>query len=78
MAMQKSLFQREKAVNPSIPTTTHKSKEGVAYRDSRFLNRPDDSAVKKTLTTTKERLKIGIKSLLYKMGIKSLDFQDKN
>ena len=52
--------------------------EGVAYRDSRFLNRPDDSAVKKTLTSVKEKVKLSVKSALYKLGIKSLDFQDKN
>ncbi|MEM8583636.1 MAG: 2OG-Fe(II) oxygenase [Bacteroidota bacterium] len=52
--------------------------EGVEYRDSKFLARPDESIVKRTLTTVKETLKVNIKSAMYKMGIKKLDFQDKN
>lgn len=52
--------------------------EGVEYEDSRFLSRPDDSLMKKTATTLKENAKIKIKSLLSKMNITKLDFQDKN
>lgn len=53
-------------------------KEGVAYKDSKFLSRPDDSLMKKTATSVKEFAKIRIKSLMSKMNITSLDFQDKN
>ncbi len=53
-------------------------KEGVQYKDSKFLSRPDDSFAKKTATSLKEFAKIKIKSLLSKMNITSLDFQDKN
>ena len=52
--------------------------EGVKYRDSRFISRPDDSALKKLATNTKEGIKIRAKQLLNKLGFKSLDFQDKN
>jgi hypothetical protein len=52
--------------------------EGVVYKDSRFLNRPDDSVGKKVATTLKEHIKIKVKQLLSKLGVKSLDFQDKN
>ncbi|PKP49943.1 MAG: proline hydroxylase [Bacteroidetes bacterium HGW-Bacteroidetes-12] len=52
--------------------------EGFNYSDSRFVSRPDDSAVKKMATSIKEPLKITIKKMLNKLGVKSLDFQDKN
>ena len=52
--------------------------DGVDYEDSRFLSRPDDSLAKKTATKIKEAAKIKIKSLLSKMNITKLDFQDKN
>lgn len=52
--------------------------DGVKYRDSTFLSRPDDSFMKRTLTTVKETIKVTLKSVLFKLGIKSLDFQDKN
>lgn len=52
--------------------------EGVKYEDSRFLSRPDDSFAKKTATSFKETAKITIKSILSKLNITSLDFQDKN
>ncbi|MFN0201659.1 MAG: 2OG-Fe(II) oxygenase [Bacteroidia bacterium] len=52
--------------------------EGVAFRDSQFLARPDESPLKRMLTTVKEGLKITAKKVLYKLGVKSLDFQDKN
>lgn len=52
--------------------------DGVKYEDSRFLSRPDDSFIKKTATTLKENAKITIKSLMSKLNITSLDFQDKN
>jgi hypothetical protein len=52
--------------------------EGVQYRDSTFLARPDESFSKRFLTKMKETIKVNVKSLLFKMGIKSLDFQDKN
>lgn len=52
--------------------------EGVKYRDSRFVSRPDDSFVRKTVTNVKESLKINAKKLLKAIGVKSLDFQDKN
>ena len=51
---------------------------GVTFRDSKFLSRPDDSLAKKTLTNAKETVKLGVKSLFHKIGVKSLDFQDKN
>ncbi len=52
--------------------------EGVEYRDSTFIARPDESFMKRALTSMKEGVKVTIKSALYKMGFKSLDFQDKN
>jgi len=52
--------------------------EGVEYRDSKFFAKPDDTMSKRIATKVKEGLKIRIKKMMYKMGIKSLDFQDKN
>ncbi len=52
--------------------------EGFRYSDSRFVPRPDDSLTKKTVTRVKETLKIQGKRLLKTLGVKSLDFQDKN
>lgn len=48
------------------------------YRDSKFISRPDDSKARKFATTTKEALKIKGKQFLKALGIRSLDFQDKN
>lgn len=52
--------------------------EGVKYRDSKFISRPDDSSWKKIATSSKEAVKIRVKKLLNAIGVKSLDFQDKN
>ena len=52
--------------------------EGFKYRDSKFISRPDDSKARKLATTTKETLKIKGKQFLKALGIRSLDFQDKN
>lgn len=52
--------------------------EGFNYSDSRFVSRPDDSTTKKVATGIKEPLKITAKKILNSLGIKSLDFQDKN
>lgn len=52
--------------------------EGFKYRDSQFKNRPDEALGKRILTNTKEAVKIRAKQLLQSMGVKSLDFQDKN
>ncbi len=52
--------------------------EGFAYSDSKFVSRPDDPWLRKQATRSKEFVKIHLKRLLEKMGIKSLDFQDKN
>ncbi|PCJ23911.1 MAG: hypothetical protein COA97_10765 [Flavobacteriales bacterium] len=52
--------------------------EGFNYSDSRFVSRPDDSTAKKIATGIKEPLKITAKRILKKLGVKSLDFQDKN
>ena len=52
--------------------------EGFKYSDSRFVNRPDDSIGRKLITNTKEAVKINAKRLLKTLGVKSLDFQDKN
>lgn len=52
--------------------------DGVKYEDSRFLNRPDDSLLKKIATTVKENIKIPVKYMMSKMNITKLDFQDKN
>src|SRR5210317_1375555 len=52
--------------------------EGVSYRDSKFVSRPDDAASKKLATGVKETLKINGKKLLKFIGLKNLDFQDKN
>lgn len=48
------------------------------YRDSRFKTRPDESMTKTAITEIKETLKINAKKLLKFLGVKSLDFQDKN
>ena len=52
--------------------------EGFVYRDSRFVSRPDDSTLRKLVTNAKETIKISGKRLLKNLGVKSLDFQDKN
>lgn len=52
--------------------------EGFRYSDSRFVSRPDDALGKKVVTGIKENVKINAKRLLNKLGVKSLDFQDKN
>ncbi|MFN3951369.1 MAG: 2OG-Fe(II) oxygenase [Thermaurantimonas sp.] len=52
--------------------------EGFSYRDSKFLPRPDESFSKKLITNVKESLKINAKKVLKYLGVKKLDFQDKN
>ena len=52
--------------------------EGFRYSDSRFVSRPDDAVGKKIVTGIKENVKVNAKRLLNKIGVKSLDFQDKN
>ncbi len=52
--------------------------EGFKYSDSRFVSRPDDNAFRKAATGMKEALKINAKRFLKAIGVKSLDFQDKN
>jgi hypothetical protein len=52
--------------------------EGFRYSDSRFIARPDDSMLKKAATSVKEAIKINAKRILKTLGVKSLDFQDKN
>jgi len=52
--------------------------KGFSYSDSRFSSRPDDSMVKKVVTSIKEPLKVTAKRILNKLGVSSLDFQDKN
>lgn len=52
--------------------------EGFRYSDSRFVSRPDEGLAKKIITETKEAVKINAKRLLRTLGVKSLDFQDKN
>ncbi|NVK26730.1 MAG: 2OG-Fe(II) oxygenase [Flavobacteriia bacterium] len=52
--------------------------EGFRYSDSRFVSRPDDNFVRKTATSIKEAIKINAKRVLKLLGVKSLDFQDKN
>lgn len=48
------------------------------YVDSHFKARPTDTTAKKIATNIKEPLKLSIKRLLKKIGVTSLDFQDKN
>lgn len=55
-----------------------KPEKGVTYRDSKFISRPDDSASRKFATGVKETLKINGKKFLKALGLKDLDFQDKN
>jgi len=55
-----------------------KPEDGVSYRDSKFVSRPDDGAARKLATGIKETLKINGKRILKTLGIKDLDFQDKN
>jgi hypothetical protein len=52
--------------------------DGFRYSDSRFIARPNDSAWHKAATTVKEAIKIQSKRILKALGVKSLDFQDKN
>ena len=52
--------------------------EGFRYSDSRFVSRPDDALGKRILTQIKESVKINAKRVLKKLGVQSLDFQDKN
>lgn len=52
--------------------------EGFKYRDSKFVSRPDEKLGKRVLTETKETIKIRAKQFLQALGVKSLDFQDKN
>lgn len=52
--------------------------EGFKYRDSKFLSRPDDKFGKRVMTETKEAVKIRAKQFLKALGVKSLDFQDRN
>lgn len=54
------------------------TQEGFKYVDSHFKARPDDTLGKKVATNIKEPLKLNIKRFLKKLGITSLDFQDKN
>lgn len=55
-----------------------KPEAGMAYRDSKFISRPDDAIGRKIATSTKEAIKIRAKQFLKALGIRSLDFQDKN
>ncbi|MGB0175667.1 MAG: 2OG-Fe(II) oxygenase [Owenweeksia sp.] len=52
--------------------------EGFKYRDSKFRSRPDEPLTKKMVTGAKEAVKIRAKQFLQALGVKSLDFQDKN
>jgi hypothetical protein len=52
--------------------------DGFRYSDSRFIARPNDSAWRKAATNVKEAIKIQSKRILKALGVKSLDFQDKN
>ncbi len=52
--------------------------EGFRYSDSKFVSRPDDGIMRRTATATKEWVKITAKRALKALGLKSLDFQDKN
>lgn len=52
--------------------------EGFKYRDSKFVSRPDEPLSKKIITETKEAVKIRAKQFLKALGVRSLDFQDKN
>ncbi len=52
--------------------------DGFKYRDSKFISRPDDKLSKKVATELKESIKIKAKQFLNALGIRSLDFQDKN
>lgn len=55
-----------------------KTDKDFKYVDSHFIARPDDALGKKIATSIKEPLKLNIKRILKKIGITSLDFQDKN
>jgi len=52
--------------------------DGFRYSDSRFVSRPDDAISKKLVTGMKESVKINAKRFLKALGVRSLDFQDKN
>ena len=52
--------------------------EGFRYSDSKFVSRPDASWTRRTATASKEWVKINAKRVLKALGMKSLDFKDKN
>lgn len=52
--------------------------EGFRYSDSHFIARPDEGLAKRAATSVKETIKINAKRLLKALGVKNLDFQDKN
>jgi len=52
--------------------------EGFRYSDSKFVSRPEDGWMRRSATASKEWVKINAKRLLKTLGLKSLDFQDKN
>jgi hypothetical protein len=52
--------------------------DGFKYSDSKFIARPDDSLARRTATSVKEWTKIRAKRVLNALGVKMLDFQDKN
>lgn len=54
------------------------TEKGFKYVDSHFRARPNDDLTKKMVTSVKEPLKLNFKRFLKKLGITSLDFQDKN
>lgn len=55
-----------------------KTDKDFVYVDSHFVSRPNDANIKKLVTSIKEPLKLNIKRLLKSLGLKALDFQDKN
>lgn len=52
--------------------------EGFKYSDSRFISRPTEPWRRRQATALKEFVKIRAKRVLNSLGVKSLDFQDKN
>lgn len=52
--------------------------EDFRYSDSRFIARPDEGLAKRAATSVKETIKINAKRFLKALGVKHLDFQDKN
>lgn len=53
-------------------------RKDFVYRDSKFIPRPNEGILKKSIVNIKETIKVKLKRALKLIGFKNLDFQDKN